>query len=156
MSRSQSSLSPLRALLARAPRGSICLQISTGSPLFLAATWANRFPPAYALFRDRGSVGRRTAETHERGLACNCLDFETLAGGCRVVSIEYQSRIAGRQNLRKDRPWSSALGSLLFLEGFSAGVALGSRSADTSKHTTSASRQYTARCQGILTSRILS
>jgi hypothetical protein len=146
----RSSLSLLKALLARAPRGSICLQISNSSPLFSVTRWANRFPLAYALFRDLRSVGHRIAETHERGLVYNGLDFETLAGGCRVASSEYQSRIAGIRNLRKDRPWSGAWDGLLFLEGFAAGAALDNRTSgpDTSKHTASASHDYTREVKG--------
>lgn len=133
----RSSLSVLAALLTGAPRGSLCLQVSSGSPLFSVTRWANRFPLMYALLRDLRNVGHRIAETHERGLVYSGLDFEILAGGCRVGSSEYQHRIEGIENLRKARPWTTALDGLLFLEGFAAGAEPHSRTqdADTSTHT---------------------
>jgi hypothetical protein len=89
----------------------------------------------YALLRVMRSAWYRIAETHETGMAYNGLDFQTAAGGCRVGSIEYQHRIEGTQNLRTARPWTTGLDSLLFLEGFAAGVEHCNRIAGISKHT---------------------
>ena len=127
MFRLRSILSTLAALLAGAPRGSLCLQVSKGSPLFSATRWANRFPLAYALLLDLGSLPQHILEMHETGMVYNGLDLQRVAGGCRVGSDEYQSRIEGIQNLKKIRPYVGLWESLLFLEGFRAGVAFRDR-----------------------------
>lgn len=135
MLRLRYALSILRAVLTRAPRGSLCLQVSSWAPLFSVQHWANRYPLAYALLRDLSSVGHRIAETHERGLVYNGLELRTLSSvECRTGADEYQNRIQGIQNLSKVRPWTTLLDHLIFLEGFEAGVRYQSRIVGKSKH----------------------
>jgi hypothetical protein len=129
------ALSLLKAVLSRAPRGSVCLEVSSWAPLFSVQRWANRYPLAYALLLDLRSVAHRIAEMRDRGLAYNGLALiAPEREEHRVSADELQSRSEGIQNLSKARPWTALIDHLIFLEGFEAGARYQSRISDKSKH----------------------